>query len=385
MFCPDRHALSALEVGMEWHPEAPGSGVGRMYHGLVQHLPREGVDVSGLVTGSAPLRGAPSSIRAFAPASASLPRRLWALRSSAQEMLRAHTVDLVASHFALYTAPLAGLVDDRPLVAHFHGPWAFESRAENEPAWSVWGKALLERSVYQRAQRLIVLSSAFRDVLVEHYDVDAGRVRVVPGGVDADRFDTGLSRRAARQRLSWPTDRPIVLAVRRLVRRTGVPRLVDAIGRVRDQIPEVQLYLAGTGPLRDKLARQIRERGLSNHATLLGFVPDDLLPLTYRAADLSVVPSVAHEGFGLVVVESLAAGTPALVTPVGGLPELVSGLSDRLLLPGGAPSRLAPRIAAALVGDTSLPDAAACQRYAQAHYDWPIIARQIRDVYAEVV
>jgi glycosyltransferase involved in cell wall biosynthesis len=300
-------------------------------------------------------------------------------------MLRAHTVDLVASHFALYTAPLVGLIDDRPLVAHFHGPWAFESRAENEPAWSVWGKALLERSVYQRAQRLIVLSSAFRDVLVEHYDVDAGRVRVVPGGVDADRFDTGLSRRAARQRLSWPTDRPIVLAVRRLVRRTGVPRLVDAIGRVRDQIPEVQLYLAGTGPLRDKLARQIRERGLSNHATLLGFVPDDLLPLTYRAADLSVVPSVAHEGFGLVVVESLAAGTPALVTPVGGLPELVSGLSDRLLLPGGAPSRLAPRIAAALVGDTSLPDAAACQRYAQAHYDWPIIARQIRDVYAEVV
>jgi len=300
-------------------------------------------------------------------------------------MLRTRTVDLIASHFALYAAPLVGLFDDRPLIAHFHGPWALESRAEGEPAWSVWGKALLERSVYRRAQRFIVLSSAFRDVLVERYDVDAGHIRVVPGGVDADRFNTGLSRRAARQRLSWPTNRPIVLAVRRLVRRTGVSRLVDAIGRVRDQIPEVQLYLAGTGPLRDELARQIRERGLSTHATLLGFVPDDLLPLAYRAADLSVVPTVAHEGFGLVVVESLAAGTPALVTPVGGLPEILSDLSDDLLLPDSQPATIADRIASVLTGSTSLPDSTACQRYVQGRYDWPTVAQQVRDVYAEVV
>jgi glycosyltransferase involved in cell wall biosynthesis len=377
--------IHALQIGMEWQPEAPGSGIGRVYHGLARHLPQKGVDVSGLVTGPDPLPSAPPSIEAFAPASAALPRRLWALRSAARERLRDDDIDLVAAHFALYALSLAGLTHDRPLVIHFHGPWAGESDAEGEPAWTVRAKAALERLVYRRATRFIVLSSAFRTALVDRYDVAPDRVRIVPGGVAADRFDPGLSRRAARERLSWPTDRPIVLSVRRLVRRTGLPRLVDAIAHVRDRVPEIQLYIAGKGPLRAELARQIRDQGLSNHAELLGFVPDAELPLAYRAADLSVVPTVAHEGFGLVVVESLAAGTPALVTPVGGLPEIVSDLSEDLLLPDGRPATIADRIASVLTGPTSLPDAAACRRYVRGRYDWPTIAQQVRDVYAEVV
>lgn len=377
--------IHSLQIGMEWQPETPGSGIGRMYHGLTRHLPQEGVDVSGLVTGPDTLPSAPPSIEAFAPASAALPRRLWALRSAANERLRDDDIDLVASHFALYALPLAGLTDDRPLVVHFHGPWASESDAEGEPAWKVRAKAALERLVYQRATRFIVLSSAFRTALVDRYDVATDRVRIVPGGVEVDRFDTDLSRRTARERLSWPTDRPIVLSVRRLVRRTGLPRLVDAIGYVRDRVPEIQLYVAGKGPLREELARQIRDQGLSDHAELLGFVPDAELPLAYRAADLSVVPTVSHEGFGLVVVESLAAGTPTLVTPVGGLPEIVSDLSEDLLLPDGRPATIADRIAAIFTGSRSLPGAGACRRYVQGRYDWSTIARRVRDVYAEVV
>jgi glycosyltransferase involved in cell wall biosynthesis len=356
-----------------------------MYYGLVQHLPQEGVNVSGLVTGSEDLPGAPSSIRAFAPESASLPRRLWALRSSAKEMLHTRKIDLIASHFALYTAPLVGLTKNSPLIIHFHGPWAYESRAERESYWKMQAKATLERNVYQWADRFIVLSSAFRDILVERYDVDSDLVHVVPGGVDADRFDTELSRRAARERLSWPTDRPILLSVRRLVRRMGLDRLVEAIGLVRNHVPDVHLYIAGKGPLREELARQIRDQDLTDHVELLGFIPDAELPLAYRAADLSVVPTVAHEGFGLIVVESLAAGTPALVTPVGGLPEIVSGLSENLLLPDGQPATIADRIRSILDGTVSTPNTTACQRYARTHYDWSTIARQVRDVYAEVV
>ena len=354
--------IHALQIGMEWQPTAPGSGVGRMYHGLVQHLPKTGVGVSGLVTGPKNLSGPSSSIQAFAPASAALPYRLWALRSALKERLRDGDVDLVASHFALYALPLVGLTSNRPLVVHFHGPWAGESEAEGEPSWKVRAKAVLER-----------------------YNVSPDRVHIVPGGVDTNRFDTGLSRRAARERLTWPTDRPIVLSVRRLVQRMGLPRLIKAIRLLRDRIPDIQLYIAGTGPLREELSQQIRRHGLSPHAELLGFVPEAKLPLAYRAADLSVVPTTAHEGFGLVVVESLAAGTPALVTPVGGLPEIVSGLSHDLLLPNGQPATIADRIASGLTEPTLLPDPTACQRYVQARYDWPVVAQQVRAVYEEVL
>jgi glycosyltransferase involved in cell wall biosynthesis len=295
------------------------------------------------------------------------------------------SVDLFASHFGLYTLPLVGLSDERPIVVHFHGPWARESSAEGEAGWKVRVKAALERLAYRQATRFVVLSSAFRRTLIRDYDVPPDRVRIVPGGVEADRFDTGRSRRAAREHLSWTTDRPIVFSVRRLVRRTGLPRLIDAVDLVQNHVPDIQLYIAGKGPLRRELDRRIRERGLANHIELLGFVPDQDLPLAYRAANLSVVPSIAHEGFGLVVVESLAAGTPPIVTPVGGLPEIVSPLSEDLLLPDAQPATIADRIRSILNGTTSLPEDEACRRYARDHYNWPEIARQTRGVYTEVM
>jgi glycosyltransferase involved in cell wall biosynthesis len=145
------------------------------------------------------------------------------------------------------------------------------------------------------------------------------------------------------------------------------------------------LHIAGTGPLRDELTRQIQELNLTDHATLLGFVPDEDLPTAYRAADLSVVPTVAHEGFGLIVVESLASGTPVMVTPVGGLPEIVAPLAEDLVLPDRQPATLADHLRRALTGRISLPAAEACQTHAASRYDWTSIAKQVRDVYEEVI
>jgi glycosyltransferase involved in cell wall biosynthesis len=292
---------------------------------------------------------------------------------------------VIAAHFALYALPALDTLEDIPFVMHFHGPWARESEAEQEPQWKVRAKATLEGMVYKRANRLIVLSAAFRDVLTTHYNVNPDQVRIVPGGVNIDRFAVDLSPQAARDQLGWPTDRPIVLAVRRLVRRVGLDRLIDAIDIVRRHVPEVLLLIAGKGPLQFELEQQIRGRSLTDHARLIGFVPDEELPFAYRAADLSVVPTVAHEGFGLIVVESLAAGTPVLVTPVGGLPEIVSDLSENLLFPDGQPKTIADRIRQALDGTVSLPSARDCRCYARDHYDWAVIARQVRNVYEEVI
>jgi glycogen synthase len=109
------------------------------------------------------------------------------------------------------------------------------------------------------------------------------------------------------------------------------------------------------------------------------------LPMAYRAANLTVVPSVAFEGFGLTVVESLAAGTPALVTPVGGLPEVVRDLSPGLVLPAIGTSPLSEGLVTALTRESSLPDAEACRAYALARYDWSVIAGRVRGVYAEAL
>lgn len=377
--------MNTLQVGMGWHDQGAGSGVDRVYNSLVQALPSQNVGVHGLVFGTEETQPPPSQVHLAGSLTASLPRRLWSSRRTFRKIVDGTPVDLVATHFSLYAFPLLDLLDDRPLVVHFHGPWSLESEAEGESAIAVRLKKWVERSVYRRGRRFIVLSEAFKKLLIQEYDVDPASVRIVPGGVDADRFQTTASRTEARRRLEWDVNRPTILSVRRLVRRVGVEELVDAAREIVAAIPSVQILIAGTGPLKGTLARRIEEYDLEEHVTLLGFVPDEDLPTAYRAADVSVVPTQALEGFGLVAVESLAAGTPVLVTPVGGLPEIVSPLSSSLLLKNGTPPAIASALVEALRGDRPLPSAHECRSYARTKYHWPVIAGQVRDVYSEVL
>jgi glycosyltransferase involved in cell wall biosynthesis len=188
---------------------------------------------------------------------------------------------------------------------------------------------------------------------------------------------------AAREHLDWPTDRPILLTIRRLAHRMGLEHLIDALERVRQRVPDVLLLIGGSGPLASQLKTQIDAAGLQNHVRLLGFVPEDELPLAYRAANVSIVPTTALEGFGLTTVESLAAGTPVLVSPRGGLPEVVRDLSDDLIFSTPAPAPIADRLIAVLTGTIQLPSLKACQHYVRTRFDWPVIAAQTRQVYEE--
>jgi glycosyltransferase involved in cell wall biosynthesis len=291
---------------------------------------------------------------------------------------------LLVSHFALYTFPLGwirGGLLRRPLVIHFQGPWALEGSAERGSRLSAIAKHAVERSVYDHGATFIVLSDAFGRLLAERYAVPRDRIRVVPGGVDVDRFADVPSQADARRALGWPADRPIVVAVRRLVQRMGLDTLLEATTSIRRAIPSALIMICGAGYLRADLERGIAARGLTDCVRLIGFVPDNMLPLAYRAANLSVVPSVALEGFGLVAAESLAAGTPVLVTPIGGLPEVVAGLAPECVLAGTSADDLADGIIGGLTGRIALPGADACQKFARERYAWSNIARQLREVY----
>ena len=381
----DRTPLHAILLGTGWFPEQSG-GLDKGFTHHFQGLQDVGVDVRGLVTGSPAVEKLSGGrAHAFADTETPLLQRWRGVRSAMQRLLRDQHPDLVASHFALYTFPVLDLIRPYPLVVHFHGPWALESRVEGGGRLSVALKGRLEATVYRRATRYIVLTQAFADVLQEIFGVSESKVSIVPGGVDTARFDTGLSRKEARARLGWPEDRPLALVVRRLVRRVGLENLVTAIREVRERVPDVLLLIAGKGPLAGELEAQIEALGLGQNVRLLGFVSDDDLPIAYRAADVSIVPSTALEGFGLITVESFAAGTPALVTPVGGLPEAVRGLSPDLVLPGAEVADLADGLSAALSGEVTLPDGEACQSYARRNHDWSVIAERVREVYDEVV
>ncbi len=381
-FLPEEmREASVLQLGLGWFPETHGGAENVFYH-LARHLPRQGIAVDGLVLGSirATLDGG-ARIDSFAPPTASLPRRLAAARTAVAGALRRQAPDLVASHFALTAVTALPALRNRPLVVHFHGPWALESAAEGAGALSVRLKFLIERLVYDRASRFIVLSRSFATVLAERYGVPPERIDRVPGGVDADRYDLPDSRRDARARLGWPQGRPVVLTVRRLVKRMGLTALVESMVELRRHVPDALLVVAGRGPEAAALQDRIGALGLEDHVRLLGFVPDANLPLAYRAADLCVMPSQALEGFGLTALESLAAGTPVIVTPVGGLPEVVEGLDGDLVLAGTDARSIGIGVAEALTGIRRLPSADACRSLVRTRFDWPVIAARTAAVY----
>lgn len=372
-----------MQVGAGWHHARPG-GLERVFLELTSRLPAAGVGAQGLVVGEPSVaKESGGLVRAFAPADASMLTRLRGARRAARSALAEHPGALLVSHFALYGFALLGL-PCRRFIVHFHGPWSAESRAEGHRMLSFAMRRTFERAVYRRADACVVLSRAFGALLQRDFGVRADRIHVIPGGVSTERFASLPDRAAARRTLGWPSDARIVLAVRRLVRRTGVDRLVEAVPALRARVPNVQVLIAGEGPQSGALAARIDALGVGNAVRLLGRMPEEQLPLAYRAADLTVVPTVALEGFGLIVPESLAAGTPVMVTPVGGLPETVEDLSRAMILRDATSEAIAAGLAEALEGGRALPDAAACAAFARSRYDWKVVTRQVAALYTSL-
>jgi glycosyltransferase involved in cell wall biosynthesis len=244
-----------------------------------------------------------------------------------------------------------------------------------------WLKKALEKLCYRRAANFIVLSEAFRDILHREYGVPCDRIQIVPGGVDPERFNLTLSPHEARTTLGWSQDRPIIFCVRRLAKRMGLENLVAAIAQVRKDYPDILLYVAGKGALAATLQAQVEELELQENVQLLGYLAEEKLPIAYRAANFSVVPTVAFEGFGLIIIESLAAGTPVLGTPVGAIPEILQPFCQDLLFQSSSTDDLAQGIGEILSGQRQLPSSQACQAHVRENYAWPAIAQRIKSVY----
>jgi glycosyltransferase involved in cell wall biosynthesis len=373
-------SASTLCLGMGWFPQTPG-GLNRYVHELILQLAaaKDQVELCGVGLPTH-VPNLPITLTDLASPTQRLPHRLWTVRQRFQQR-HLTQLDAINLHFALYSFPLLqSLPKDVPVTFTFHGPWAFESQQEGESKWSVLFKQWIEQRVYNRCDRFIVLSKAFGTILHETYGIPWDKIHIIPGGVDTQRFQRSLSRQEARTQLNWNLDRPTLFTTRRLVHRMGLDKLLTALAQVKQEVPDVWLAIAGKGSIRADLERQVQELGLQNNVEFLGFLPEEQLPLAYQAADLTVVPSQSLEGFGLILLESLASGTPALCTPVGGMPEVIAPFCPELITDSIEAEAIAERLTNLLTGKLPLPSRDACREYACHNFDWQIIAPRVRQV-----
>lgn len=244
---------------------------------------------------------------------------------------RNHKIDIVHSHE--YKTDVMGALLKRKLpvkwVSTFH-------LAVYETLKLRLYQALAYRFL-RKADLIMTVCSQQKDLL-EQKKIDSNRIIVLPNGIDTEIFQPNDGSSRMREIWKIPNDQMVVGFMGRLNKQKNIPLLLEAFGEVLKQEPSIHLMIAGEGPLRGKLERQVAEKGFSQQVHFLGFLTDTV-PF-YEAIDIFAQASDI-EGMPNAVLEAMALGKPVVATAVGGVPELIQDGEEGILVEKGSAEGLA--------------------------------------------
>jgi len=297
--------------------------------------------------------------------------------------------DLIHLHYPFIGGELAALaarLTHTPLVITYHqdvllsGPMAWMERLLRQTAG---------RFTLRSAERVLFTSrdygqaSYIRPLLRGRED----RIGELPNGVDTVVFSPGEPhRRLYRVCGLAPGDRVVLLVAG--LDRAHFFKGVDIFLKALSQLPgEIKGVIAGDGDLRPAYEATANSLGLAGRVFFAGRIPDGDLPDYYRLADVTVLPSVTMgEAFGLVLLESMACGTPVIASNLPGVRTVVADGQDGFLAPPGDADSLVICIQR-LLDDTLLQLEFGRRGRAKMEekYAWPVVVDQLEQVYASIL
>lgn len=341
--------MKVLTFGWDFPPQTTG-GLGIACHGLTTQLVRRGVEVVFVLPRTQPTTGPAhfifadvehkirvrtvnSPLRPYGDGDMLLDvydetgtRRLYsrsiideahAYASKAAEIARAEDFDVIHAHD--WTAFLAGvaakIATGKPLVLHVHAT-AYDQAASDHVDPRLYK---IEKESYDQADRIVAISNFTRQMIVERYGVDPKKVDVVHNGIEVvepPRYEHVLKelREQGKQ---------VVLYHGRITIQKGVDYFVRAARKVIDHDKNVVFIISGTGDMERQIMHQVGALGLSSHVRFAGPLWYEERDQMYQSVDLVVMPSVS-EPFGLVPLEAMQHGTPALISKQSGVSEVVT-------------------------------------------------------------
>jgi len=271
-----------------------------------------------------------------------------------------------------------------PHIINFHTLGAIKNKlcvGENEPAF----RLNAENNLMSKVDRIIVPSLYERENVVKLGECVAGKIKVIPAGVNRKLFRF-MDQSQARVQLGFDqpgsTDMKILFALGRIEPVKGFDLLIEAFSTLAME-NSYKLIIAGGSSADDPLIKKLKSlavsRGARDSIVFPGKINHHQLPLYYNAADLTVITSY-YESFALVALESVSCGTPLAATPVGVIPELMDGKNSSRLgcilqLPG--PFNWADTIRDYLLQGWQIDAETADESLAP--YNWPGIANSLAD------
>ncbi|MGC8880077.1 MAG: glycosyltransferase [Anaerolineae bacterium] len=280
---------------------------------------------------------------------------------------RARDCDIIHAQWTLSAAAawLSRPWHGRLIVATLHGSDIFQVITKR---WGTW----LTRLVLQHCDRITAVSRALADA-TEAIGLPATAITVIPNGVDLAQFTP-----------SYQTRAPVIVYVGSLIPRKGVIYLLKAMAQLVPTHPSLRLVIVGEGVEKPSLQRDACELGIATRVSFVGEASREHVRSWMQQAKVFVLPST-EEGFGVVLLEALACGTPIVASQVGGICDVVTP-EVGILVPPGDPDALAAAIAQ-LIGDEKrwMECSLNARKRAEELYGWHRIALRYLDLYQDLL
>jgi len=242
----------------------------------------------------------------------------------------------------------------------------------------------LDKIVVKRAQKIIAVSNFVRKSLISSYKLAPSKISVIYNGVDWKDFQIDPNEIMKVKKLYNVKEDNVILYVGRIEPRKGINLLLEAFSiLIKKTKRKCRLFIVGSGnqTFLWKTAQRMR---ITHHLTLIDRVNSDSLKKIYGLSNVFVLPSLL-EGFGLTLLEAMAAGKPIVALNVGGIPEIVKdGVNGKLV------DKKPTELASALKFFIENPDIAERigninKRYVADNFRWEKTARETLDVYKEAM
>lgn len=254
-------------------------------------------------------------------------------------------IDILHTHSYkpnLYGRLAGALCRERNLkiVAHYHNQY--------DDKWKRDGSLIYDRLLDRFSDRLIACSESVREHLVQRVGLPWERIDVILNGADLSRFQPREDAQKVKAEMGLPPDRRIVAVVGRISEQKGQDDFIRAAKIILREVPDTLFLVIGAADEEERLVqlrRLAQELGIEKEIIFTGYISD--MPKIYPLIDVLVVPS-RWEGFGLVLVEAMAAGRPIVATHVGAIPEVVVPDETARLVPPGSPAAIASEVVSLL-------------------------------------
>lgn len=228
----------------------------------------------------------------------------------------------------------------------------------------------LDINIIKNVNNLTAVSKSCAEDINNFYNLKK-EIEIVYNGVDTEFF---------RPKMKTKID-PYVLYTGRLYAGKGLLDLIKSAKFVCNELPDIKFVLAGDGPLKKQLIKEINKLNLQNNFLLTGFLSREKILETYQNANVYVLPSHS-EGFPTTLLEAMSCGIASISSDIGGCSELIENFKNGVLVPPKNPKILANAIIKLLnndklrfeLGDTARNDIVE-------NYDWKSITNKFDYIY----